>query len=666
MTVVNPAQREIEAGLQALGIGQFESALSCFQRALRLHPDNPDTLNLLAVVQQHLGRPEQALDNLRRAARLRRNDPAILANLGQVCAELNQPAEAEAAFRAAIRIDPRQLDPQMGLASALAQQGQFKAAETLFERLTQRHPDQPALWFNHGNVLRDQNRMSDALDSFHRALTLDANHLDARNNLAGALHALQRFDEAEREYRACLAVDSQYFPARISLASLLIDVARDSEAERLCQGMLHDEPHRIKAWLMLARAQNHQGRIRQQLNTMHAVVMQAPQHVEVLNACAGALFNAGQFAEAMRMLDQSQAIAPDLHKKQNILGSVLLSHGYLEAGWLCYRQRPGADIFCSNNPQTDLAAALPDDLSEKHVFVQREQGLGDELFFLRYAPLLARRGARISYQASAKIHTLLERVPYLDAVLPEHAPPPAADYRLLAGDLPYFTMATVDVAQEQLAAVCTLTPGEPVGMLTSDHHDNQLRYPPSLAIAPLPGRIEEMRQRLAAAGPGPYMGLTWRAGVPPREQGGGDWTLYKATVIADLAKAISVFPGTLLVLQRGPVPGEIATVAQTAGRPLQDFSDLNDDLEGMLALLALIEEYIGVSNTNMHLRAAVGKTARVLVPAPAEWRWMQSGEASPWFPGYSLYRQDNDGVWSTAWTALARDLAHKWQSSIRT
>ena len=36
----------------------------------------------------------------------------------------------------------------------------------------------------------------------------------------------------------------------------------------------------------------------------------------------------------------------------------------------------------------------------------------------------------------------------------------------------------------------------------------------------------------------------------------------------------------------------------------------------MLALLSLIDEYVGVSNTNMHLRAGVGKTAKVLVPAP--------------------------------------------------
>ena len=76
----------------------------------------------------------------------------------------------------------------------------------------------------------------------------------------------------------------------------------------------------------------------------------------------------------------------------------------------------------------------------------------------------------------------------------------------------------------------------------------------------------------------------------------------------------------------------------------------------MLALLALIDDYIGVSNTNMHLRAAVGKTARVLVPTPPEWRWMAEGQESPWFPGFTVYRQGYDGGWEGALEELLRDL----------
>ena len=410
---------------------------------------------------------------------------------------------------------------------------------------------------------------------------------------------------------------------------------------------------------MLASAQNHQGRINAQLATLRAAAVRAPQHAGVIKACAGALFDSGQFAEAVRMIARAQALEPDEKTKQDILAGALLAYGYVEAGWLCYQQRPAREIFRTKNPQAALSNTLPDDLNGAQVFVQREQGLGDELFFLRYAPLLAGRGARITYRAGTKLRTLLERAPCLGTVLPEHAPLPAADVVLLVGDLPR-VLTPAQIAQRQLAAACALEPGQSPGFPANGHPRDRDRYPPSLVLAPLPERIAEIRQRLAAAGPAPYLGVTWRAGVPPREQGAGGWTLYKAAAIASFAQSIRVFPGTLLALQRAPLPGEVAAFAQAASKPVYDFSDLNDDLEGMLALLALIEEYAGVSNTNMHLRAAAGKTARVQVPAPAEWRWMAAGAASPWFPGFGLYRQNNDADWTPAWSELKRALAQAW------
>jgi len=85
---------------------------------------------------------------------------------------------------------------------------------------------------------------------------------------------------------------------------------------------------------------------------------------------------------------------------------------------------------------------------------------------------------------------------------------------------------------------------------------------------------------------------------------------------------------------------------------------LNEDLEGMLALMSLLDEYIGVSNTNTHLRAATGKTARVLVPNPPDWRWMMNhGRTSPWFPGFAVYRQSLQGDWDAALAELKKDLS---------
>ena len=142
-------------------------------------------------------------------------------------------------------------------------------------------------------------------------------------------------------------------------------------------------------------------------------------------------------------------------------------------------------------------------------------------------------------------------------------------------------------------------------------------------------------------------GLTWRAGIKDKRK------LYKE---APLATTLKNLPFTVLVLQRLPEADEIEAFTRALGRAAHNLSALNDDLEDILALLALLDDYVGVSNTNMHLMAGLGKTARVLVPHPPEWRWMAEGEESPWFKGFAVYRQQPDKDWGGAFGGLAEDL----------
>ena len=57
-----------------------------------------------------------------------------------------------------------------------------------------------------------------------------------------------------------------------------------------------------------------------------------------------------------------------------------------------------------------------------------------------------------------------------------------------------------------------------------------------------------------------------------------------------------------------------------------------------------------------HLRAARGRTSRVLVPLPGEFRWEAAGSASPWFEGSAVYRETAEDGWDAALAALRRDL----------
>ena len=46
-----------------------------------------------------------------------------------------------------------------------------------------------------------------------------------------------------------------------------------------------------------------------------------------------------------------------------------------------------------------------------------------------------------------------------------------------------------------------------------------------------------------------------------------------------------------------------------------------------------------------HLAGALGKPVWVMLHQPPDWRWQETGEASPWYPATRLFRQEERGNW---------------------
>ncbi len=263
------------------------------------------------------------------------------------------------------------------------------------------------------------------------------------------------------------------------------------------------------------------------------------------------------------------------------------------------------------------ATVLAADLRGNTILVCRDQGLGDEVFFLRFLAQLRERGARVTYEPGDKLKPVLFGWRGTDGL-----------------DRP------VDSVPDLLLAVSDL----PTLLGCGDRN-----YPPSIALEPESGANARARQILAAAGKPPYLGLTWRAGTPNDPK-----SLYKEVPLDAVIDVLRPLRFSVLSLQRGPRTGELESAADRLGRPIADLSALNDDLVTLLALLALLDEYVCVSNTNVHLRVAAGRPCRVLIPNP-EFRWMETGDESPWFPGTRLYRRGAKHDWSQGLAQLARD-----------
>lgn len=645
----------IQRGLQQHNAGRLQEAKSLYEQVLMLQPQHPDALHLLGVIALQSGDAGGAAALIEKAIHVQPKNPAFLANLAHAYFALQRLEDAHAAFRRAARLNPRNPQLAVGAANCLAMLGRAAEAERQLRGVVRRHPGFALAWFNLANAVRQQGCEQEAADLYRRATQLEPEFPDAHNNLGSVLHALERFEEAEQAYRQYLALQPDSATGYCNLASVLIDRGRFADAETVCRQALvrfHDfaDLHPI-----LAAALGHQGKLTEALAAFRTAATLAPDSARALWAYGAALYESGKSEQAQEWLERARALQPDMPEFRNSMAGAYLSEGNLQAGWEEFEFRPARRQFVAKFPELSLVTELPPTLSGKNICLLREQGLGDELFFLRFAAMLKSRGAKITHRANAKIASILERVPVFDRVINQDDPVPAVDFTMLVGDIPR--------ALGRLES----SPYRPRIFAHNMMLPRMFRvfFPelaPPLTLAPPPEQVERLRQRLAALGPPPYLGITWRGGAAPEEQRGRSWLLYKQVSLQQFGQAVRGLNATFFALQRNPEPGEIEQLSTHIGDPVHDFTALNEDLEAMLALLALIDDYIGVSNTNMHLRAGVGKTARVLVPCPAEWRWMAWGKESPWFPGFRIYRQGPNGDWSEAVSALREDLRARWNS----
>jgi len=68
---------------------------------------------------------------------------------------------------------------------------------------------------------------------------------------------------------------------------------------------------------------------------------------------------------------------------------------------------------------------------------------------------------------------------------------------------------------------------------------------------------------------------------------------------------------------------------------------------------------ISVDTSVAHVSASIGKLTWILLPIPADFRWLIAGTASPWYASVKLYRQSSPGDWTSVINAVDSDLIKK-------
>jgi hypothetical protein len=288
--------------------------------------------------------------------------------------------------------------------------------------------------------------------------------------------------------------------------------------------------------------------------------------------------------------------------------------GEFTAGWKQYEWRWKTGAFTRHRRQFEAPLWLGETaISGKTILLHAEQGFGDTIQFIRYAPLLAGRGAKVICEVQPELQPLLSQLEGVTVMAAGEALP-AFDLHcpLLSLPLAFGTrLETIPAAVPYLDA-----PQERIAYWRD-------RLPP--------GRLRA--------------GFVW-SGQPSHKNDAN-----RSIALARLSAWFENPPVRCFGLQ-----SDLRSADGEALRGLPNLVPLGDgfrDFADTAAVISLLDVVVSVDTAVAHLAGAMGKPVMILVPYAADFRWMRNRGDSPWYPTAELYRQPAFGDWDSVIVRVA-------------
>ena len=499
------------------------------------------------------------------------------------------------------------------------QEGDLSRAEKLCGGILEHRPDDFDALHLLGMLNFQRQRMVEALHFLSAALKANSDSSDAMSNLGLALHATGRFDEAISSFRNALRLAPDHPEILYNLANSCLECGRLDEALSSYEGALAHAPGHVGALVNRGNTLLRLNEPRRAIASYDTALAAMPGHPQILTNRGHALRRLDRPFEALTDFKAALAAAPEFAEAHFEAAMAHLTLGDFDTGWQEYEWRWKTAAFARHRRPFRAPPWLGNEpVAGKSILLHAEQGFGDTLQFVRYASLLARRGAKVICEVQPELQPLLSQL---------------ADVTVIAsgGTRPAFDLHTPLLSLPLAFKTRTETIPDAVPYL----------------LAPA-GRVADWRDRLP---PGrPRAGFVWSGSLTHNNDAN------RSIALARLFQLFENPPLQCLSLQT-----ELREADRDTLRDLPKLVHLGDDIRDFAdtaAIISLLDVVVAVDTAVAHLAGALGKPVVILLPFAADFRWMRDREDTPWYPTAKLMRQPAFGDWDSVMIRLHDELRH--------
>jgi tetratricopeptide (TPR) repeat protein len=575
---------------QAVGhhrAGQIREAESHYRQILAQSPDNAAVLHMLGVLLAQKGSRDEAVTLISRAVQADPSQAAYRANLGNVLQESGRGVEAIVEYRRALTLAPNSPDIYNNLGNALQLTGDAASAIPAYQDALKLRPDFVEAQFNLANAYTNVGAHKEAIDAYLAAIRFRPNYPEAYLNLGIAFSKAGDLVNALAANQKALQLRHDWPEASKNLGQVLEQLGRYNDAVAAYSQAIALSPANAEMWLEMGNALRQTGRLQESVDAYQRAISIQPNYADAHYGLAWSLLLQGDLQPGFREYEWRHRLS----------------------------EAQAAGVRPLRSPQWDGSP-----LGGRRILLQAEQGFGDSLFAIRYAPLIAARGGVVLVQAEPVLRRLLVSQPGVSHVLGNDE-----SVSELSLQCPMMSLPKIfDTSLE------TLTCGVPYIL------------PQSTSVARWRRRLE----KVGAIGR-PNVGLAWAGRPTPRGRS------IPFHLLGDLLLDQRI---QFHSLQKGEA------VLEAAASRLMNWDARLIDFADTAALIANLDLVITIDTAVAHLAGAMGKPTWLLLQYAADWRWFHGRTDSPWYPTMRIFRQPMPGDWPGVVRAVAAALKIKFAS----
>jgi hypothetical protein len=328
----------------------------------------------------------------------------------------------------------------------------------------------------------------------------------------------------------------------------------------------------------------------------------------------------GQPQRAIPFLQHAIILEPTSATAQFNLAVALLQMGNYEHGWRQYETRWNYEHLAGQLPKYTQPRWTGQDLKDKTILVEGEQGHGDNIQFVRFIYNLHTMGAKIKLKVTDSLIPLFAGSPLLEAI---------GRYTDDLGDFDYWTPI---MSIPGILGITLENLPRPVNYLNADMNKQQ-----------------EWLQRL---GPKNRMrvGFCWSG---RKDNWLNEHKGMPFSVMLDLIKSNPNYEWINLQIDASAEEEAELAAAGVSRFPgsIQSFADT-------AALIMAMDVVIGVDTAVSHLSGALGRPTWIMLNwFGTDWRYLLGRDDSPWYSTARLFRQPAQDDWASVTKKIVQYLS---------